>query len=74
MKLYSSYTISGIDFEKCKNVELYPLEPYKLGVIDCFKTDINIYINSYIINNCDDKIKINLSHRNSNIKFCLISF
>jgi len=60
-----SETIAGIDFEKCINAILVPTFPYSLKYIDCYKTSLELYINTkfdydnnFKINNLYSSIKI----------------
>lgn len=48
--LKCSETISGIDIEKCFNFILDPIEPYQLGIVDCYKSYIQIVYNNDLIN------------------------
>jgi len=64
VNLKCSETISGIDIEKCDNFKLLPTEPFLLKCIDCYKSYLELHLDSNIeLNN-----KFKLINQHSIIK------
>lgn len=64
VNLKCSETISGIEIEKCDNFKLLPMEPFSLKCIDCYRSYLELHIDS----NIDIYNKFKLINQHSIIK------
>ena len=64
IKIKISDTISGIEFNKCKNIKLKTRRKQSINIIECYKTNIEIFLYS----GQDKEIDINSEDSNVLIK------
>ena len=51
VNIHIGKTISGVDIEKSENISIYPLKPYKLCLVDCYDSVVDIHIDKELGNN-----------------------